>query len=57
LITHGDADAVVSVAVIDRQMNRISHAQMDVMKNAGHACFWDEPSAYNQRLRKFVEAS
>jgi pimeloyl-ACP methyl ester carboxylesterase len=57
LITHGDADAVVSVAVIDRQMNRISHAQMDVMKNAGHACFWDEAAAYNQRLRKFVEAS
>ncbi len=28
LITHGDADAVVSVAVIDRQMRRITHAQM-----------------------------
>ena len=57
LITHGDADAVVSVAVIERQMSRISHAQMDVMANAGHACFWDEPAAYNQRLRKFVEAA
>jgi pimeloyl-ACP methyl ester carboxylesterase len=45
------------VAVIDRQMKRISHAQLDVMKNAGHACFWDEPTAYNQRLRKFVEAA
>jgi pimeloyl-ACP methyl ester carboxylesterase len=57
LITHGYADAVVKVAVIDRQMKRISHAQLDVMKNAGHACFWDEPTAYNQRLRKFVEAA
>jgi len=57
LITHGDADAVVSVAVIDRQMKRITHAQLDVMANCGHACFWDEPAAYNQRLRKFVEAA
>jgi non-heme chloroperoxidase len=57
LITHGDADAVVSVAVIDRQMKRITHAQKDVMANGGHACFWDEPAAYNQRLRKFVEAA
>lgn len=57
LITHGDADAVVGVEVIGRQMTRISHAQMDVMKNGGHACFRDEPAAYNQRLRKFVEAS
>jgi pimeloyl-ACP methyl ester carboxylesterase len=57
LITHGDADAVVSVAVIERQMKRISHAQVDVMTNSGHACFWEEPAAYNQRLRKFVEAA
>lgn len=57
LITHGDADAVVSLAVIDRQMSRIPNAQMHVMANGGHGCFWDEPAAYNQRLRKFVEAA
>ena len=57
LITHGSADAVVSLAVNDRQMNRISNTQTHVMANAGHACFWDEPAAYNQRLRKFVEAA
>lgn len=57
LITHGDADAVVSRDVIDRQMKRITHAQVDVMKNAGHGCFWDEPAMYNRRLREFVEAA
>jgi hypothetical protein len=31
--------------------------ETSVMENAGHACFWDEPAAYNQRLRKFVEAA
>ena len=56
LITHGSADAVVSLAVIDRQMNRIANTQKHVMANGGHACFWDDPAAYNQRLRKFVEA-
>jgi len=29
---------------------------MHVM-STGHACFWDEPAAYNQLLRKFVEAA
>jgi len=57
LITHGDADAVVSLAVNDRQMNRIANSQAHVMANAGHACFWDEPAAFNQRLWKFVEAA
>ena len=57
LITHGDADAVVTLAVIDRQMSRIPNLQKHVMANAGHGCFWDEPAEYNQRLKKFVEAA
>ena len=57
LITHGGADAVVSLAVIEKQMNRIPNAQTHVIANSGHGCFWDEPAAFNQRLRKFVEAS
>jgi len=57
LITHGSADAVVSLAVNDRQMNRIANTQTHVMANAGHGCFWDEPAAFNQRLRKFVESA
>jgi hypothetical protein len=27
-----------------------------VVGNAGLACFWDEPAAFNRRLRTFVEA-
>jgi len=56
LITHGEADEVVSLAVNDKQMSRITTTQMHVM-STGHACFWDEPAAYNQLLRKFVEAA
>jgi non-heme chloroperoxidase len=57
LITQGDADAIVSPTVIDKQMSRIAHAQTHVMANGGHACAWEEPAAFNQRLRKFVEAA
>ena len=57
LITHGAADAVVTLAVIDRQMSRIPTMQTQVIADAGHACFWDEPVTYNQRLRQFVEAA
>jgi pimeloyl-ACP methyl ester carboxylesterase len=57
LITHGAADAVVSTDVIDRQMIRVGHAQIRVLADAGHACFWDDAATYNQCLREFVEAA
>jgi non-heme chloroperoxidase len=57
LITHGAVDAVVRHDVIDRQMSHMSHAQVRVLADAGHACFWDEATAYNQCLREFVDAA
>jgi non-heme chloroperoxidase len=57
LVTQGSADGVVSLAVNDRQMNRIPNVQIHVMEGAGHACFWDDSAAYNQILRKFVNAA
>jgi non-heme chloroperoxidase len=57
LITHGAADAVVSPEVIERQMKLVRHAQISVLADAGHACFWDEARTYNQSLREFVEAA
>ena len=57
LISHGSVDKVVSLTVNDRQMNHLTNTQMHVMGNAGHACFWDEPAAFNERLRMFVEAA
>lgn len=57
LITHGTEDAVVKPAVLDEQMNGISNAQIQMMKNAGHACFWDAAAAYNKSLSEFAEAA
>jgi pimeloyl-ACP methyl ester carboxylesterase len=56
LITHGASDAVVKPTVIEQQMARIAHAQIRMMANAGHACFWDEAATYNRCLQEFVEA-
>jgi pimeloyl-ACP methyl ester carboxylesterase len=57
LITQGTDDPVVKPTVIDQQMARISHAQIQMMANAGHACFWNDAAAYNKSLQEFVEAA
>jgi len=56
LIVHGADDAVVKPAVIDQQMAGMAHAQIKMIANAGHACFWDEAAAYNRCLQEFAEA-
>jgi non-heme chloroperoxidase len=56
LITHGAEDAVVKSTVIARQMARIEHAEVRMMADAGHACFWDKASVYNRYLQEFAES-
>jgi pimeloyl-ACP methyl ester carboxylesterase len=56
LITHGVHDAIVKPTVIDQQMTRITHAQIRMIANAGHACFWEEAATYNRCLREFIES-
>ena len=55
LITHGADDAVVRRAAVDQHKAAIAHAQIQMMANAGHACFWDDAAAFNRRLRTFAE--
>jgi non-heme chloroperoxidase len=55
LITHGADDAVVKSAAVDQHKAAIAHAHIQMMANAGHACFWDDAAAYNRRLRMFAE--
>jgi len=54
LITQGVADAVVKRTVIDQQMARIPRATIRMIANAGHGCFWDAATAYNQCLQDFM---
>jgi pimeloyl-ACP methyl ester carboxylesterase len=56
LITHGADDAVVKPAAVDQHKGAITHAQIQMMANAGHACFWDDAAGFNRRLRAFAES-
>lgn len=53
LITHGAADAIVKPAAVDQHKAGIAHAQIQIMANAGHAPFWDDPQTFNASLKAF----
>ncbi len=57
LITHAICDAVVKPIVIERQMKAIRNAQVHMIDDAGHACFWDDAPGYNRRLHEFAETA
>jgi pimeloyl-ACP methyl ester carboxylesterase len=56
LITHGADDAVVKPAAVDQHKADLAHAQIQMMANAGHACFWDDAATFNRGLRAFSES-
>jgi pimeloyl-ACP methyl ester carboxylesterase len=56
LITHGAEDAIVRPEIVERHRAAIAHAQVHVMPGAGHAAFWDDAAAFNQRLTAFCAA-
>jgi pimeloyl-ACP methyl ester carboxylesterase len=53
LVTHGAHDAVVKPTAVDQHKAGMVHAEIQLVANAGHAPFWDDPAGYNQRLRAF----
>ena len=55
LITHGAKDAIVKPEVVDQHKAGLAHAQIHIMPNVGHAAFWEDSAAFNQRPRAFVE--
>lgn len=55
LITHAAHDAVVKVAAIHQHRAAIPHAQVELIANTGHACFWEDAPRFNRSLRAFVE--
>lgn len=56
LITHGSADAVVKPLAADQHKKAIPHAQVHLMPDTAHAAFWNDASAFNQRLQDFCES-
>jgi pimeloyl-ACP methyl ester carboxylesterase len=55
LITHGALDAIVRQQIVAQHRAALPHAQVHIMADAGHAPFWDDAAAFNQRLGAFRE--
>jgi pimeloyl-ACP methyl ester carboxylesterase len=55
LIMHGATDTTLKPEIVDQQKTVLPHAQVYIMPNAGHTPFWQDATAFNQRLRAFVE--
>ncbi|HZA22630.1 MAG TPA: alpha/beta hydrolase, partial [Dehalococcoidia bacterium] len=56
LITHGAKDAAVLPAVVDQHKAVIRHAQVQMIQDAGHASFCEEPETFNRALREFIRS-
>jgi pimeloyl-ACP methyl ester carboxylesterase len=56
LVTHGAKDAIVRPAVVDQHKAGVSHAQIDMIPNTGHAPFWEDAAAFNKSLRAFADS-
>jgi pimeloyl-ACP methyl ester carboxylesterase len=54
LITHSTAETIVKPAVVDQHTALMPHAQVQWTSEAGHAPFWDQAAAFNQRLAEFA---
>ena len=53
LITHGAADAILKPVATNQHKASITHAEIHMMDNVGHAPFWDDAATFNQRQRAF----
>jgi non-heme chloroperoxidase len=56
LTAYGADDVIVKPAAVDQHKARIAHAQIHMMANAEHACFWDDAVSFNRRLQAFSQS-
>ena len=54
LLTHSRLETIVKPSAVDEHLALIPEAQTHWTRGAGHAPFWDDAEAFNQRLREFV---
>ena len=54
LITHSSLETIVKPAAVDEHLAAMPDAQVHWTREAGHAPFFDEPDAFNRRLRQFA---
>src|SRR6185436_17229897 len=57
LITHSRAETIVKPEAAEQHLAAMPHAQAHWTQDTGHAPFWDQAAAFNQRLAEFVAQS
>lgn len=55
LITHGASDAVVKLDVVEQTRQLVPQAEIQIIPNAGHASFADDPATFNRRLAELAD--
>jgi non-heme chloroperoxidase len=55
VIVQGDQDAVLRPAIVKQHKAALASADVQIVPNAGHAPFWDDPAAFNALLGAFCE--
>lgn len=56
LITRGASEAIIKPLALELLKSSIPHAEVQVIEDAGHAPFWDDPATFNQRQRAFAQS-
>ena len=54
LVTHGDADSSVLLAMAEHHAALIPDAALSVFKGVGHAPFYEDPARFNRELAAFA---
>jgi 4,5:9,10-diseco-3-hydroxy-5,9,17-trioxoandrosta-1(10),2-diene-4-oate hydrolase len=56
LVMWGDDDRIFPLNHGERAARLIPIARLEVIENAGHVCFWDQPETTNRLLVDFLNA-
>jgi pimeloyl-ACP methyl ester carboxylesterase len=56
LLTHGAEDRIVFPVAAEQIASVHPNAELDQPADVGHAVFWEDPEAFNARLREFVNS-
>ncbi|MBU2547573.1 MAG: alpha/beta hydrolase [Proteobacteria bacterium] len=56
LITHGENDRLVLIAMAEYHKTKIAHARLSRYPDSGHIPFWEYPERFNSELRSFTAA-
>jgi non-heme chloroperoxidase len=57
LVTHGDRDVLVLLAMGQMTVSQVKGAKLSVYEGVGHAPFWEDAPRFNRELAAFVRAA